>query len=105
MSENIKTVESATCTFCGCVCDDMDLTIDMDEKKITKAKNACILGKAWFFEHTIDHDRPKAMIDGKEALSRRRHRRSPHRHLQMQNSPLPTALVTPHAKRKKKPLL
>lgn len=66
MSENIKTVESATCTFCGCVCDDMDLTIDMDEKKITKAKNACILGKAWFFEHTIDLERPQALIDGKE---------------------------------------
>ncbi len=64
MSENVKTVENATCTFCGCVCDDMILTVDMDEKRITKAKNACILGRAWFAEHTIE-DAPAAMIDGK----------------------------------------
>ena len=65
MSENIKTVKHATCTFCGCVCDDMELTVDMDEKKITKAKNACVLGRAWFAEHTIG-DWPAALIDGKE---------------------------------------
>ena len=65
MSENIKTVENATCTFCGCVCDDMHLTVDMDTKQITKAKNACVLGRAWFAEHTIE-DAPVAMIDGKE---------------------------------------
>ena len=65
MSENIHTVKNATCTFCGCVCDDMELTVDMDEKKITKAKNACVLGRAWFAEHTIG-DWPAALIDGKE---------------------------------------
>ena len=65
MSENIKTVKNATCTFCGCVCDDMELTVDLDEKRITKAKNACVLGRAWFSEHTIG-DWPIAMIDGKE---------------------------------------
>ena len=65
MSENIKIVKHATCTFCGCVCDDMDLTVDLDEKRIIKAKNACVLGRAWFAEHTIG-DWPIAMIDGKE---------------------------------------
>ncbi len=65
MSDNIRTVKNATCTFCGCVCDDMELTVDMDEKKITKAKNACVLGRAWFAEHVIE-DRPAALIDGKE---------------------------------------
>jgi len=65
MSENIKTVKNATCTFCGCVCDDMELTVDLDEKRITKAKKACVLGRAWFAEHTIG-DWPVAMIDGKE---------------------------------------
>jgi formylmethanofuran dehydrogenase subunit B len=64
MSENIQIVKNATCTFCGCVCDDMELTVDIDEKRITKAKNACILGRAWFAEHVIE-DRPAAMIDGK----------------------------------------
>jgi formylmethanofuran dehydrogenase subunit B len=66
VTENTKIVKNATCTFCGCVCDDMELHVDLDEKRITKAKNACVLGRAWFAEHTIDEDAPKAMIDGKE---------------------------------------
>ena len=41
-NENIKIVENATCTFCGCVCDDMELHVDLNEKRITKAKNACL---------------------------------------------------------------
>ncbi|MCH8845153.1 MAG: formylmethanofuran dehydrogenase subunit B [Proteobacteria bacterium] len=61
----MKIVKNATCTFCGCVCDDMELTVDLDEKRIIKAKNACVLGRAWFAEHTIG-DWPVAMIDGKE---------------------------------------
>jgi formylmethanofuran dehydrogenase subunit B len=68
MTENIRLVEHATCTFCGCVCDDMDLTVDLDAKRITKAKNACVLGRAWFAEHTIE-DRPFALIDGKSATT------------------------------------
>jgi len=59
-------VENATCTFCGCVCDDMILTVE--DNHITKAKNACVLGKAWFAEHTVE-DRPYALIDGKEATT------------------------------------
>ncbi|MGQ0658751.1 MAG: formylmethanofuran dehydrogenase subunit B [Chromatiales bacterium] len=66
MSENIRIVEHATCTFCGCVCDDMNLTVDLDKHHITKAENACVLGRAWFAEHTIE-ERPAALIDGKEA--------------------------------------
>ena len=62
---NTTVVENATCTFCGCVCDDMILTVDQDAKRITKAKNACVLGRAWFAEHTIE-DAPAAMIDGRE---------------------------------------
>jgi formylmethanofuran dehydrogenase subunit B len=68
MSENIRLVEHATCTFCGCVCDDMDLTVDLDAKRITKAKNACVLGRAWFAEHTIE-DRPYALVDGEPATT------------------------------------
>ena len=39
----LKVVTDATCTFCGCVCDDMELTVQ--DNKITKAKNACVLAK------------------------------------------------------------
>lgn len=66
MSDNLSTIKNATCTFCGCVCDDMELTVDRDENRITKAKNACVLGRAWFTEHVIE-DYPVALIDGKEA--------------------------------------
>ena len=50
---NEKIVENATCTFCGCVCDDITLTVDIDNKKITKAKDACVLGKSLFLNHVI----------------------------------------------------
>jgi len=63
---NLKIVEHATCTFCGCVCDDMDLTVDLDQHRIVKARNACVLGRAWFAEHTVEQ-RPVALIDGREA--------------------------------------
>ncbi len=65
MSENIRTVKNATCTFCGCLCDDIELTVDDDEHHITKAKKACVIGRSWFSEHGIE-DRPAATIDGKE---------------------------------------
>ena len=60
----LKVVSNATCTFCGCVCDDMELTVE--GHTITKAKNACVLGKAWFLNHHIE-DRPVATIAGKPA--------------------------------------
>ncbi len=68
MTENTRLVEHATCTFCGCVCDDMDLTVDVEAKRITKAKNACVLGRAWFAEHAVE-ERPFALIDGKPATT------------------------------------
>lgn len=66
MSENLRVIENATCTFCGCVCDDMILTVDDDQHRIVKAKNACVLGRAWFAEHTIE-EAPPATIAGKPA--------------------------------------
>ena len=66
MKVDTRIVENATCTFCGCVCDDIVLTVEGN--RITKAKNACTLGKAWFAEHTVE-DRPYALIDGREATT------------------------------------
>lgn len=60
-SAELKIVTDAVCTFCGCVCDDMELTVEGNT--ITKAKNACVLGKAWFLNHHIE-DRPVATIHG-----------------------------------------
>jgi formylmethanofuran dehydrogenase subunit B len=46
----------------------MVLTVDLEHKRITKAENACILGKAWFKEHSHE-DRPFALIGGREATT------------------------------------
>lgn len=64
--ETIRTVADATCTFCGCVCDDITLTVDVAGHRITKSQNACVLGKAWFKEHGVE-ERPFALIAGREA--------------------------------------
>ena len=61
----VKIVKNSTCTFCGCVCDDIELHAEGD--KIVKAKNACSLGDAWFRHHTAERLYPDALIDGKPA--------------------------------------
>ena len=61
----LNVVKHATCTFCGCVCDDIELHADGD--RIVKAKNACSLGDAWFRNHTAEHLYPDALIDGEPA--------------------------------------
>ena len=65
MAPQPRVVEHATCTFCGCVCDDIDLTVEGD--RITRARNACALGKAWFLDHQPDQTRPEALVDGAPA--------------------------------------
>ncbi len=62
--DGLKIVKDATCTFCGCVCDDIDLKVDGE--KIVEAKRACVLGKAWFFNHEVDQ-RPSCLVDGQPA--------------------------------------
>ena len=61
----MEIVKYATCTFCGCVCDDIELHAEGD--KIVKAKNACSLGDAHFKYHTAERHYPDALIDGKPA--------------------------------------
>ena len=61
----MEIVRNATCTFCGCVCDDIEL--HAEGEKIVKAKNACSLGEAHFRHHTAERLYPDALIDGKDA--------------------------------------
>lgn len=62
---NLHIVKNATCTFCGCVCDDIEL--QADEERIVKTKNACSLGESWFRNHTVERLYPDALIDGQPA--------------------------------------
>ncbi|MEZ6123057.1 MAG: hypothetical protein R3C49_07790 [Planctomycetaceae bacterium] len=62
---DLQIINNATCTFCGCVCDDIQL--HHDEVRIHDAKKACVLGTAWFLNHTAEKKYPMALIDGQEA--------------------------------------
>jgi formylmethanofuran dehydrogenase subunit B len=57
-----KIVEDATCTGCGCLCDDIALAIDGN--RVAKAANACALGESWFASQASDPG-PACMIEGK----------------------------------------
>jgi formylmethanofuran dehydrogenase subunit B len=61
---SVTVIKDSTCTFCGCVCDDIDITVK--DGHITDAKRACVLGKAWFYNHHAD-ERPSCLIEGRPA--------------------------------------
>ena len=61
----LNVVKNATCTFCGCVCDDIELYSDAE--RIVKTKHACSLGESWFRNHTAECLYPDALIDGRPA--------------------------------------
>ncbi len=58
-------IDHAVCAFCGCVCDDISVTVEND--RITQTKNACVLGKAWFLSHGEPSDLPVVRIEGQPA--------------------------------------
>jgi formylmethanofuran dehydrogenase subunit B len=61
----LSIIKNATCTFCGCVCDDIE--VHAEGEKIVKTKAACSLGASWFLNHNAERIYPDALIDGKEA--------------------------------------
>src|SRR5882724_8298803 len=62
---SLTIVKNATCTFCGCVCDDIELPADA--VRIVETKRACSLGESWFKNHTAERLYPDALIDGQPA--------------------------------------
>ena len=62
---DLTVVKNATCTFCGCVCDDIEL--HADGERIVKTKTPAVLGESWFKNHTAERLYPDALIDGKPA--------------------------------------
>ncbi len=60
-NEGLKIVEDATCTFCGCLCD--DIRLEIAGNRIAHATNACALGETWF---CADEGEPDSicLIDG-----------------------------------------
>lgn len=57
-------VTNATCTSCGCLCDDID--VHTEDGRIVRADRACPLGREWFFGHRAD-SQFTALVDGQPA--------------------------------------
>ena len=58
------TLDDATCTACGCACDDIGL--ELDGGRIVGARRACEVGLGWFLRDHA-HAGPDATVDGREA--------------------------------------
>ena len=54
----------ATCAGCGCVCDDIEVTVA--EGRLAAVTRTCALGDAWFAERSGDRP-PVARVDGRTA--------------------------------------
>ncbi len=59
-----KETRPTVCTGCGCLCDDIDLTLR--DGKLAHASNLCALGKTWLNRPSADESQI-ARMDGKEA--------------------------------------
>jgi formylmethanofuran dehydrogenase subunit B len=55
-------VKNATCTYCGCLCDDIEL--QTESHRIIGARRACTLGRAWFYGHLSKSRHPETLVDG-----------------------------------------
>src|SRR5947207_2361085 len=60
----MKRIDDVACTVCGCVCDDLSITVEND--RITRAERACYLAEPWFLAQNAVHP-PTAQIDGQPA--------------------------------------
>lgn len=59
---SIKT--DVVCPFCGCLCDDIEVTVE--ENSITNTRNACTISRSKFLNHHLNRVMAPT-IDGKEA--------------------------------------
>jgi formylmethanofuran dehydrogenase subunit B len=57
----VNPIENVACTVCGCVCDDLRITLDRG--RIVKAEGACHLAEPWFLGQDQSSP-PVATIDG-----------------------------------------
>jgi formylmethanofuran dehydrogenase subunit B len=59
-----QTIADVACTQCGCVCDDLKITVDGG--RIVQADRACLLAESWYLEQGSKSP-PPASIDGQPA--------------------------------------
>ena len=56
----MEMVEDVACTICGCVCDDLRMTVE--DGRISSVVGACHLSESWFLEQESKHP-PIAQIN------------------------------------------
>ena len=61
----ITVVEAATCLGCGCLCD--DVRVSVDQNQIVEAENACPIGRSWFLAPRPGEGQPSSTINGHPA--------------------------------------
>ena len=57
-------ITDVVCTFCGCLCDDLEVTVEGN--KIKKTKNACTVSRAKFMSHNMNRINISS-VGGKES--------------------------------------
>ncbi len=60
----MESFEHVACTVCGCVCDDLRITVE--GRRISKCEGACCLSEPWFLAQDSRRP-PAALIDGQPA--------------------------------------
>jgi formylmethanofuran dehydrogenase subunit B len=62
--QRLAVVDDVTCLGCGCLCD--DITVRVEQGRISDAERACVTGKQWFGVGAATESGPTASIEGVE---------------------------------------
>ncbi len=69
MVEKIRTVEDVCCPFCGTLCDDLEIDVDIKTDQVVEVRNGCQIGtKKYFSSNPSDHRYTKPLIRKNGAL-------------------------------------
>ena len=63
MVEKIKTIKDVCCPFCGTLCDDLEVDVDLKTDEVVEVRNGCQIGtKKYFAANPSDHRYEKPLI-------------------------------------------
>ncbi|MFO7795670.1 MAG: formylmethanofuran dehydrogenase subunit B, partial [Promethearchaeia archaeon] len=68
VERKIKTVYDVVCPFCGTLCDDLEVDVNIGDQEVIEVRNACQIGTAKFYSsNPSEHRYTKPLIrkDGK----------------------------------------
>ncbi len=63
MVEKVKTIKDVCCPFCGTLCDDLEVDVDLKTDEVVEVRNGCQIGtKKYFAANPSDHRYEKPLI-------------------------------------------